>query len=190
MLLGGIRKRIEDKLMKFKDLTVTRQSCRKFDPNKNVDSDLLQTVLEAGRLSPSACNAQPYHMTVCRGAAKDAVAKATQGPGINSFVSDAPVLIVISEEDYNRTASLGAKLKNNDYRSIDIGILSAYLTSMAHELGLATCILGWFSDEKIREICNLKFPVRLVIALGYAMEDDVIRNKKRKDFESLITFQE
>ena len=176
--------------MDFKELVIMRQSCRKFDPDKAVEDALLQKVLEAGRLSPSACNAQPYHMTVCRGAVKDAVAKATQGPGINSFVGDAPVLIVISEEDYNRTASLGAKLKKNDYRSIDIGILSAYLTSMAHELGLSTCILGWFSDEKVREICGLQSQVRLIIALGYAREDDMLRNKKRKEFDELITFQE
>jgi hypothetical protein len=43
--------------------------------------------------------------------------------GMNKFASDAPVLMVISETPYSKTAALGAKLKNNDYRSIDIGIL-------------------------------------------------------------------
>lgn len=173
--------------MNFKELTETRQSCRKFDSARGVEDDKLRLILEAGRLAPSACNGQPYHMTVCYGEIKDAVAKATQGPGINGFVSGAPVLIVISETEYVKTAAIGSKLKKNDYRSIDIGILSAYLTAMAHEVGLSTCILGWFSDEKIREICKLQSTVRLVIALGYANPDDALRNKKRKDFDELIT---
>lgn len=176
--------------MNFKEISETRQSCRKFDPTRLVETEKLTAILEAGRLSPSACNGQPYHMTVCQGKAKDEVAKVTQGPGINGFVSDAPVLIVISETDYVKSAALGAKIKKNDYRSIDIGILSVYLTARAHELGLSTCILGWFSDEKIRSICNLESPVRLVIALGYAKTEDVLRPKKRKDFEELISFLE
>ncbi len=174
--------------MDFKEICETRQSCRKFDPFREVEEEKLSAILEAGRLSPSACNGQPYRMTVCTGKARDTVAKATQGPGINSFVGDAPILIVISETDYVKSAALGAKIKKNDYRSIDIGILSAYLTSRAHELGLSTCILGWFSDEKIRSVCNLENPVRLVIALGYAKEDDKFRPKKRKGFEELISF--
>ena len=178
----------EVKYMDFKEIAEKRQSCRKFDPTREIEKEKLLAILEAGRLSPSACNGQPYHMTVCQGEAKDAVAKATQGPGINAFVGNAPVLIVISENDYVKSAALGAKIKKNDYRSIDIGILSAYLTARAHELGISSCILGWFSDEKIRSVCNLEDPVRLVIALGYAEEGDKFRPKKRKDFEELISF--
>lgn len=176
--------------MNFKEISETRQSCRKFDPTRLVEEEKLLTVLEAGRLAPSACNGQPYHMTVCRGELKNEIAKATQGPGINGFVSDAPILIVISEEAYVKSAAIGAKMKQNDYRSMDIGILSAYLTAQAHESGLSTCILGWFSDEKIRCICNLKNPVRLIIALGYAKTDDLLRPKKRKEFDKLISFLE
>ncbi len=174
--------------MDFKDLIVQRQSCRKFDSNRVVEEEKLLQILEAGRLAPSACNGQPYHMTVCRGELKNSVALATKGVGINHFVSDAPILIVISETDYVKSALIGSKLKKNDYRSLDIGILSAHLTLMAQELGVSSCILGWFSDEKIREICHLDQPVRLVIALGYAAGDDVLRVKKRKDFDELISF--
>jgi nitroreductase len=96
-------------------------------------------------------------------------------------------MIVISEEAYVASAALGAKVKGNDYRSIDIGITAAYLTAEATARGLSTCILGWFDDEKIRKICNLDKPVRLVITLGYAHADDTLRPKKRKDKEELIT---
>ena len=140
------------------------------------------------RLAPSACNSQPYHFTVCQGETAKAVAAATQGMGMNKFATQAPVLIVISEADYSKSAALGAKLKGNDYRSIDIGITTAYLTAEATAQGLSTCILGWLDDSKIRNICGLDHPVRLVITLGYA-KDDPLRNKKRKELTQLVTYK-
>jgi nitroreductase len=86
-----------------------------------------------------------------------------------------------------KSAALGAKVKGNDYRSIDIGIAAAYITAEACAQGLSTCILGWLDDAKIREICHLDGTVRLVITVGYAKEGDKLREKKRKDLEELVT---
>ncbi len=173
--------------MDFKDIANNRQSCRSYDPERSVEQEKIDAILEVARLSPSACNGQPYHFTVCKGEKALAVAKATTGMGMNKFSLKAPVMIVISEEPYVKTAALGSKVKNNDYRSIDIGIAAAYITAEATELGLSTCILGWFDDAEIRNICNLKGTVRLVITLGYAAEDDPLRPKKRKSIPELVT---
>lgn len=174
--------------MNFTEIANTRQSCRKYNAERAVEEEKLAAILESARLSPSACNAQPYHITVCRGESAGKVAKAVMGMGMNKFAADAPVLLVLSEEDYNATAALGAKVKKNDYRSIDIGILAAYITAEAEAQGLSTCILGWLDDSKIREICGLSKPVRLVITLGYAAEGDKLRDKKRKDIATLVTY--
>ena len=173
--------------MDFFELIEKRQSCRSYDETRPVEEEKLHRILEAMRLAPSACNGQPYHCTVCRGEKAKEVAKATQGMGMNKFASQAPVLLVVSEEDYVKTAALGAKLKGNDYRSMDIGIVAAYMTAAATELGLSTCILGWLDDAKLRKICELDHSVRLVIALGYAKED-IIRTKKRKSLDELVSF--
>jgi len=173
--------------MDFMQIAQTRQSCRSFDPERPVAEEKLQAILEAGRLAPSACNGQPYHFTVCRGDTAQQVAAACGGMGMNKFAKKAPVMLVISEEPYIKSAAVGAKLKNNDYRSIDIGIACAYLTAEAAAQGLGTCILGWFDDAKIRAICSLENPVRLVIAVGYAAQDDKLREKKRKDLNELAT---
>ena len=173
--------------MDFLQLANTRQSCRKYDETREVEQEKLERILEAARLAPSACNGQPYHLTVCRGETAKAVAKATQGMGMNKFATQAPVVIVISEQPYVKTAALGAKVKGNDYRSIDIGIAAAYLTAQATDEGLATCILGWLDDQQIRNICGLDAPVRLVITLGYAHPDDPLRTKKRKDLSELVS---
>lgn len=172
--------------MNFTEIAQTRQSCRSYDETRPVEAEKLDAILESARLSPSACNGQPYHFTVCRGESAKQVAAATQGMGMNKFSSQAPVLIVISEMPYVKPAALGAKVKGNDYRSIDIGIACAYLTAEATAQGLSTCILGWFDDDKIRKICNLSAPVRLVITLGYA-KDETVRVKKRKDMADLVT---
>ena len=175
--------------MDFLTIANNRQSCRSYDETRPVEQEKLDAILEAVRLAPSACNGQPYHLTVCTGETAKEVAKATMGMGMNKFAAQAPVLIVISEMPYVKSAALGAKLKKNDYRSIDIGIAAAYLTAEATAQGLGTCILGWLDDEKLRTICGLEQPARLVITLGYAKEEDKLRVKKRKALDELVTLK-
>ena len=175
--------------MTHTELINVRQSCRSYDPERKVEEEKIRAILEAARLAPSACNGQPYHITVCKGENAKKVAECVTGMGMNKFAKDAPIMLVISEEDYVASAALGARVKKNDYRSIDIGIVSAYITSEATDRGLGTCILGWFDDEKIREVCLLTKPVRLVIALGYPKADDKIRQKKRKDIDDLVSYK-
>lgn len=174
--------------MDFLEIAKTRQSCRSYAQTP-VEQGKLDAVLEALRLAPSACNGQPYFVTVCRGETAKAVAAACQGMGMNKFASQAPVVLVLSEKAYVKTAAVGSKVKHNDYRSIDIGIAAAYMTAEATTQGLGSCILGWLDDEKIRKICDLTQPVRLVITLGYAKEDDPLRPKKRKDLSDLTAYR-
>ena len=173
--------------MNFYEIAQNRQSCRSYDAARAVEEEKIAAILESARLSPSACNGQPYHLSVCRGENARAVAKATMGMGMNKFAADAPVLLVISEMPYVKSAALGAKVKKNDYRSIDIGIAAAYITAEAAAQGLGTCILGWFEDDDIRKICGLEGAVRLVITIGYPKENDHLRPKKRKSLEELVT---
>ena len=173
--------------MNFTEIAQNRQSCRSYDETRPVEPEKLEAILEAVRLAPSACNGQPYHLTVCQGDTAKEAAKATMGMGMNKFAAQAPVLIVISEMPYVKSAALGAKLKKNDYRSIDIGIAAAYLTAEATAQGLGTCILGWLDDEKLRKICGVEHPVRLVVTVGYPKEGDPLRTKKRKEICDLVT---
>ena len=176
--------------MDFLEIANQRQSCRSYDETRDVEPEKLEAVLEAARLSPSACNGQPYHITVCKGTVAKEVAAATAGLGMNKFAVQAPVVIVLSEMPYCKSAAMGARVKNNDYRSIDIGIATAYLTAEATAQGLSTCILGWFDDDKVRKLCDLAHPVRLVITLGYAKEGDPLRQKKRLDMTDLVSWRE
>lgn len=171
--------------MNFTEIATTRQSCRSFDKNRSVEQEKLNAILYSAQLAPSACNGQPYFLTVCNGEKANQVAKATMGMGMNKFTADAPIQIVVSEMPYTRTAALGAKFKGNDYRSIDVGIVAAYITAEATAQGLGSCILGWLDSDKIKEICELSGNVRLVISIGYPIENDKLRHKKRKELNEL-----
>ena len=176
--------------MNFTEIAESRQSCRSYDPERAVEPEKIERILAAARLSPSACNGQPYQITLCRGEIAKQVAKGTQGMGMNRFATDAPVMLVLSEMPYVASAALGAKVKHNDYRSIDIGILAAYITAAATAEGLGTCILGWLDDAPIRTVCGLEGAVRLVITLGYAKAGDPLRPKKRKEMNELVKILE
>ena len=173
--------------MSFIELAKKRESCRSYDPTREVEKEKIDIILDAARLSPSACNSQPYHVTVVSGDAAKEVGKACMGMGMNPFMKDVPLMMVITEREYNKTAAFGAKIKHNDYRSIDIGILAAGITYAAADLGLGSCIVGWFDNKKIGEILSAEVTARLVIAIGYPKEDKPPRDKKRKEKEELFS---
>ena len=172
--------------MNFNEISKSRYSCRKYDAERKVEDEKINAILNSAILSPSACNSQPYHITVCRGENAKEVARLTKQGPLNAFVEDASVMFVISEMPYSPRAERGAKLLNNDFRSIDIGILSAYIIAEATAQGLGSCILGCFDNEKIMSLCSLEGRVRLVISIGYPLDE--AGEKKRKTTEELISF--
>lgn len=173
--------------MNFMEIAKNRQSCRSYDAAREVEQEKIDAILEAARLSPSACNGQPYHITVCKGEVAKRIAKTGQRMGMNKFASDANVMIILSEEPYVKTAAMASKVMDNDFRSIDIGIACAYITAEAAAQGLGTCIIGWFDEDKAKEICKIDGKVRLIITLGYPTADDKLRSKKRKSIDELVT---
>ena len=74
--------------MNFSEIAKNRQSCRFFDNTKQVEDEKIKAILESTVLSPSACNAQPYHFTVCKGEKAKEVAEATRGMGMNKFTEN------------------------------------------------------------------------------------------------------
>ena len=63
--------------MNFTEIAENRQSCRSYNTEREIEAEKLEKILNSARLAPSACNGQPYQITVCRGEAAKQVAKAT-----------------------------------------------------------------------------------------------------------------
>lgn len=174
--------------MDFLEIASARQSTRSYDLQRPVERERLERCLEAARLAPSACNGQPYHFTIAAGEMAKKVGACTRSFGMNGFTKEAPVFLVISEEPYNKTAAVGARIKDQDYRAMDIGIAAAYFTAEASTQGLSTCILGWFDGKRLQELLGLSRVIRLVIAVGYAKDGDPLRAKVRKSAQELTTW--
>lgn len=89
----------------FLQLVLSRQSDRAYDKERPVEAGKLERIIEAGRMAPSACNAQPWKFVVITDrelALK--IGKAAAGLGMNKFAKDAPVHILIVEESANITS--------------------------------------------------------------------------------------
>lgn len=178
--------------MTFSNLIHRRQSVRKYQ-DKPVEKEKLQQLIEAVRLSPSASNSQPWRLIIVdEPALKNKVARATYSPlvAFNRFAPQAPVIAVITIEKPKVITQIGARLKDREFPLIDIGIASAHFCLQAEEIGLGTCMLGWFDEEKIKGLLNIPGNTRigLIITLGYAAADHPIRKKIRKDQEVMSSF--
>ena len=172
--------------MDFRTLAEQRQSDRKFDTEKRVEPEKIDRILEAARLAPSACNAQPWHLVVvddpdtCH-----ATADAIASMGMNKFAFQAPLHIVIVEERPNFTSWFGGIVKNKHFPLIDTGIIASYITLAAASEGLGSCILGWFDEKKLKNALGIPSSRRVLldIAIGYPIGEH--RNKVRKKIDEI-----
>ncbi|MBQ4063512.1 MAG: nitroreductase family protein [Bacteroidaceae bacterium] len=174
----------------FLELAQARQSDRSFEPGRTIDSDVLNRIVEAGRLAPSACNGQPWHFTVITDSELlPQVGKATSSLGINRFVKDSSALILITHEPTNITSRFGCGIKDKDFPMMDLGIASAYITLAAEDEGVGSCILGWFDEKKIKQLVGIpeKKRLMLIVALGYAAKPK--RKKIRKEWNKVVSFE-
>lgn len=175
----------------FLELVAQRQSDRAFDPTRPIEADKLGRILDAARLAPSACNAQPYKLIVVDDPElKNRVADTTSSRllGMNHFTKQAPVHIVIVEENPNFTSGVGAVVKDKHFPYIDIGIVAAYISLAAADEGLGSCILGWFDEKRLKSVLGIPSRKRVLldIVLGYSAQP--LREKKRKDMDKLIGY--
>ncbi len=175
--------------MNFLELVKTRQSVRKYAP-RAVEPEKIDQCIEAARLAPSACNSQPWKFVVLTDPElKNKVARETYNAVVqfNKFVPEAPVVVVLVMERPTLVSQIGGRIKDKDFYLMDVGIAAEHFCLQAAELGLGTCMLGWFNEKKIAALLNIpkKKRIGLIITLGYP-QDDAIREKKRKTTEDVL----
>jgi nitroreductase len=172
------------------DLLTSRQSDRKYS-DRPVEKEKLDRIIEAGRMAPSACNAQPWKFIVVTDhqlVLKIAGAASAKLIGMNSFVAQAPVIIVIVREQANLSSRVGASIKSKDYSLIDIGIATENICLQAHAEGIGSCIIGWFDEGELKKLLSIPKSkrVELIITLGYSLSDQ--REKRRKPPEETVSY--
>ena len=159
----------------FLELAEKRRSVRAYKPDE-VPEDLLQTVLEAGRLAPSACNKQPWRFIVVR---SETGRRALGAAYAREWFWKAPVVIavcILPKEAWVRSYD------GQNYAMVDGALAMDHLTLAAAELGLGTCWIGAFDPAAAREILNLPDGVEIVglTPLGYPDVESNPRVRSRR----------
>jgi len=171
----------------FAELAKIRQSDRKYK-NQAVEKEKIIQCLETARISPSANNSQPWKFVVADDfEKKEQIAECSIGLGMNKFTHQCPVIVAVVLEKQNFMSTIGSMIKNKDYSLFDVGIAVNLFCLQAADLGLGTCIMGWFDEKKIKKILgvgNRRIP--LLISLGYP--DAPTREKVRKPLEVMSSW--
>ncbi|MBN2638663.1 MAG: nitroreductase family protein [Bacteroidales bacterium] len=179
-------------MISFLNLAELRQSDRKYS-DIPVETEKLERCLEAARLAPSASNSQPWtFVAVNKNPLLNEVAKATVGPlnSFNNFVTQAPIIVAIVMEKPKMLTEWGGHVKKKEYPLIDIGIAAEHFCLQAAEDGLGTCMLGWFDEQKVKDLLSVpdEKNIPLLITLGYTPEGYKHRRKIRKSFDKTVHY--
>lgn len=174
--------------MDFSELIKVRQSDRRYK-SQAVEREKIVKCLEAARLAPSANNSQPWKFVVVdEPTLKNEVAGLAAGLGMNKWAVQAPVIIAVILEGQGFMSSVGSLVKGKEFRLMDIGMAVEHLCLQAADLGLGTCIMGWFDEKKVKKLLNVPSSKRipLLITLGYP--DTATRPKARKSLEDISSW--
>ena len=177
--------------MDFARLIMERESVRKYT-DRPVEKEKIERIMESCRMAPSACNSQPWRFVVVTDPElKNQVARATTGPAtpINRFAPQAPVIVALVAEPPNWLSKIGSSIKDKDYYLMDIGIVADHFCLQAADLGLGSCMIGWFDEKKVRELLHIpqKRRIPLLLTLGYPAKETP-RKKIRKTPEKLYRY--
>ncbi len=172
----------------FEKLVKSRQSCRDYT-DQVVEKEKLDKIMEIARLTPSACNSQPWTMMCASNNQTATEIKAClQLQGHNKFLDNVTSFIAIVENNAVLKPNVESKFDRNRFVKYDVGELTAYLTLAAKAIGLETCILGWMDEARLAAALGLTENqiCRMVVAVGYS--NSPVREKVRKDREITIKY--
>jgi nitroreductase len=173
--------------MSFLDLARRRYSVRSYRPDP-VPDDLLATVLEAGRLAPTAANRQPFRIIVVRTAGREAELRRIYDR--EWFVSAPLVLCVcaIPGAAWSRTMYDG-----RSHADVDAAIVMDHLVLAAADVGLGTCWIAAFDPAAARNVLAIppEAEPRLFTPLGYPAADDApsARHAERRPLDDVVSYE-
>ncbi|NQS91449.1 MAG: nitroreductase family protein [Chloroflexi bacterium] len=168
--------------MNFEDLIHKRYSCRHYSPEA-IQEDLLQKVLEAARLAPTAANRQPFQIIIIK--TENQQEELMQIYNRDWFVQPPLILAVCSQP---RLGWIRKKFDQQSYAVVDAAIVVDHITLQAADLGLGTCWIGAFNPQAAREFLKIPDDVEPIAftPLGYPL--DAPGEKTRKPLEDLIRY--
>lgn len=150
--------------MDFNTLAAARYSCKKYSERK-VDDATLQTILEAGRLAPTAKNLQEQHIYVAT--SSDALAKIDECTPCRYGAS---TVLVVAFDTQNVYTYPGGKRQSGVE---DASIVATHLMLGAADAGVNSCWVNFFDPDKLHQLLGLpeNEEILMLLDLGYAADD-------------------
>ena len=157
-----------------------RRSIRSYQP-RQIPDDVLNRVMEAARLAPSAKNRQEWRFIVVRDA--DTRRRIVEATNNQVFAGTAPVILVFCATEDEYVMRCGQK-----GGPIDVSIAFSYVTLQAVEEGLGTCWIGSFYEDKLKDILGIPDGARVIgiTPLGYPAEEPAA--KPRRQIDEVVSF--
>lgn len=158
----------------------SRRSIRAYKSTE-VEEEKLNLILEAARLSPSARNLQNWKFIVVRD--KKLRERLVEAAARQRFVGEAPVTLIACATAPERVMTCGQPAN-----TIDLSIALSFMMLEAAELGLGTCWLGSFYEDKVKEVLNLPEGYRVVAMTPLGYPDENPSPRPRKSIEEIIEY--
>ncbi|MCX5751719.1 MAG: nitroreductase family protein [Candidatus Saganbacteria bacterium] len=179
---------------KVLDIIKERFSVRQYK-DQPIEDEKLNLILEAARLAPSASNSQPWHFYVVRDKNKIKALGEKMPIGsqviINSFISQAPIVIVATAGPISILHKVVAFIVNKRWFYLDVAIALEHMVLTAWELGIGSCWIGWFDEKKIKKLIDIPQGEEVValLTLGYSKEERLPFPKHRKSLEEIVNYR-
>ena len=174
----------------FTEIIERRCSVRSYKDTP-VERETITAIVNAGRLSPSACNAQPWRFIAVteKSLISEIVSEGLGGAVPNKWAASAPLIIVGCARLNVLTHRLGASVKGIQYHQIELGIAMEHMVLQATEMGLGTCWIGWFKEKKIKKILDIPRGWKIIslLTVGYPHEGSTVQTP-RLDIEEILFF--
>jgi nitroreductase len=155
----------------------TRRSIRKYK-SKQIEKDKIERILEAGRLSPSAANIQPWHFIIVTDS--ELRSKLREAYSSDWFVNAPAILIVCANPNEAWCRSDG-----EEYWKVDAAIAMQSMILQAWEEGLGTCWIAAFKESPVKKILSIPENIRVVAMtpIGYPDQEkgEVVNRKLRSE---------
>ena len=174
--------------MKFDHILEKRTSVRSYD-SRTIDKKDIIAICEAARLAPSACNSQTWRFIAVtdRQSIRKICHEAMRRFIPNRWIEQVPLLIIGCSQLDIIANRIGSRVTGIEYYQIDLGIAMEHMVLKATELGLGTCWIGWFNEEKLKKILNIpkKIKVSAMLAIGYPKEEPS-KKRSRKPINKIL----
>ncbi len=174
-----------EETMELSDVIQYRVSVRNYDPEKQVPKEVLKRILEAGRLAPSATNAQPWKFLVISSAE---MRSRVHESYTASWFRDAPIILVVTG---SRKDAWTRSYDGYNSLETDLTIAMDHMILAAENEGVGTCWIEAYDPAKLRSALSLAEDdeVFSITPLGYPRSGFVKQiQKKRKPLEEIVTF--